>query len=114
MTCSALRSRPRRRLLRRRWQLLLATQVAGRLTSTTGVEIGVRDVFDAATAADLARTIETRGARPVGSSELRASTTPLDAGPLSPAQRRLWFQHLLDPASDVYKPGLHAALRVTW
>ncbi|NKR85671.1 hypothetical protein GS497_26095, partial [Rhodococcus hoagii] len=25
---------------------LLATQVAGRLTSTTGVEIGVRDVFD--------------------------------------------------------------------
>ncbi|NKR85662.1 hypothetical protein GS497_26045, partial [Rhodococcus hoagii] len=39
---------------------LLATQVAGRLTSTTGVEIGVRDVFDAATAADLARTIETR------------------------------------------------------
>ncbi|NKR85707.1 hypothetical protein GS497_26490, partial [Rhodococcus hoagii] len=26
---------------------LLATQVAGRLTSTTGVEIGVRDVFDA-------------------------------------------------------------------
>ncbi|MBM4575592.1 hypothetical protein GS415_04165 [Rhodococcus hoagii] len=41
-------------------------------------------------------------ARPVGSSELRASTTPLDAGPLSPAQRRLWFQHLLDPASDVY------------
>ncbi|NKS03385.1 amino acid adenylation domain-containing protein [Rhodococcus hoagii] len=81
---------------------LLATQVAGRLTSTTGVEIGVRDVFDAATAADLARAIETRVARPVGSSELRASTTPLDAGPLSPAQRRLWFQHLLDPASDVY------------
>ncbi|NKR85663.1 hypothetical protein GS497_26050 [Rhodococcus hoagii] len=38
----------------------------------------------------------------MGSSELRASTTPLDAGPLSPAQRRLWFQHLLDPASDVY------------
>ncbi|NKS69115.1 hypothetical protein GS584_08480 [Rhodococcus hoagii] len=53
-------------------------------------------------------------ARPVGSSELRASTTPLDAGPLSPAQRRLWFQHLLDPASDVYTWPSRCASRVTW
>ncbi|MFM1726530.1 amino acid adenylation domain-containing protein [Rhodococcus sp. PAM 2766] len=81
---------------------LLATQVAGRLTSTTGVEIGVRDVFEAATAADLARTLEDRVGRPRRRPELLTSTTSIDSGQLSPGQRRLWFQHLLDPGSDVY------------
>ncbi|MFC9517869.1 amino acid adenylation domain-containing protein [Nocardiaceae bacterium NPDC056970] len=81
---------------------LLATQVAGRLTATTGVEIGVRDVFDAATAADLATAIEERVGRPRRLLELQPTTAPFDSGPLSPGQRRLWFQHLLDPGSDVY------------
>ncbi|NKU63852.1 hypothetical protein GS891_12065 [Rhodococcus hoagii] len=93
---------------------LLATQVAGRLTSTTGVEIGVRDVFDAATAADLARTIETRVARPVGSSELRASTTPLDAGPLSPAQRGCGSSISSIPRPTCTTWPSRCASRVTW
>lgn len=81
---------------------LLATQVAGRLSATTGVEIGVRDVFDAACAAELAEMVEERAGRPRRHPELVPAVPALDSGPLSPAQRRLWFQYLLDPGSDEY------------
>ncbi|NKR85692.1 hypothetical protein GS497_26400 [Rhodococcus hoagii] len=68
----------------------LATQVAGRLTSTTGVEIGVRDVFDAATAADLARTIETRVHGLWAAPNCARAHAARRRSALSPAQRRLW------------------------
>jgi len=103
---------------------LQATRLAGRLAAITGAEIGVRDVFEAAGVADLARIAEERlGAGPHRSGP-RATTPARVEGPLSPAQRRMWFLQNLAPESGAYnlpfvlrirgdlaRPALRQALR---
>ncbi|QBJ95977.1 non-ribosomal peptide synthetase [Rhodococcus sp. ABRD24] len=82
---------------------LLATQLAGRISALTDASIGVRDVFEAATVSDLARVVEERIGGPRLRSRLTASEGPApERGPLSPAQRRLWFLHRFDPESTAH------------
>src|SRR5262249_39378058 len=94
---------------------LLATQVISRLRKISGVELGVRSVFDAPTAEGLSRKIEE--AMRAGE---KAQAPPLiriereGAGgrraPMSFAQRRLWFIDQLNPGSAAY--NLLGALRL--
>ncbi|MFF0505035.1 amino acid adenylation domain-containing protein [Streptomyces fimicarius] len=66
---------------------LLATRLASRIRSALDVTLSVRDVFEAATVAALARRVQHAGRAP---EPLRPRPRPA-ALPLSPAQRRLWF-----------------------
>ncbi|MFE2978608.1 amino acid adenylation domain-containing protein [Streptomyces sp. NPDC059258] len=66
---------------------LLATRLASRIRSALDVTLSVRDVFEAATVAALARRVHHAGRAP---EPLRPRPRPTTL-PLSPAQRRLWF-----------------------
>ncbi|WP_044475791.1 non-ribosomal peptide synthetase [Rhodococcus aetherivorans] len=80
---------------------LLATRLAGRLADIADVDVTVRDVFDAATVADLAALLAARA----GTGRRRAPLVAADddtPAPLSPAQQRLWFVNRLDPGSGSY------------
>ncbi|HYG64235.1 MAG TPA: amino acid adenylation domain-containing protein, partial [Thermoanaerobaculia bacterium] len=90
---------------------LLATRVMSRLRDSFGVEMPLRDLFEAPRLADLAARIE--AARRSGS---LASAPPLVPVPrvgtlsLSFAQQRLWFIDQLEPGSPLY--NMPVALRV--
>ncbi|WP_435598917.1 amino acid adenylation domain-containing protein [Streptomyces anulatus] len=66
---------------------LLATRLASRIRAALDASLSVRDVFEAATVAALARRVQHAGRAP---EPLRPRPRPADL-PLSPAQRRLWF-----------------------
>ncbi|MEV7315227.1 amino acid adenylation domain-containing protein [Streptomyces microflavus] len=89
---------------------LLATRLIGRIRSAFGVELPVRALFEATTPAALAERLD--GAAQ-GRPALRRARRP-DRPPLSPAQRRLWFLHQLDPDTAAYHIAftvrLHGAL----
>ena len=91
---------------------LLATQVASRVRTVLGVELPVRMVFEAPTAAALAGWIERSapgGERPQEPAIARvARDEPLV---LSFAQQRLWFLDLLEPGSPLY--NIAAAVELT-
>ncbi|MDH6280518.1 non-ribosomal peptide synthetase [Prescottella agglutinans] len=78
---------------------LLATQLAGRLRAVSGVPIDVRDVFENPSVYELARLLERRAGAPAPVVVPAASIPASTRGPLSPAQRRLWFLQRLDPDS---------------
>ncbi|MEF3112286.1 amino acid adenylation domain-containing protein [Streptomyces chrestomyceticus] len=83
---------------------LLATRVVTRLRDTLGVELPLRDVFDAPTIEGLAERVE----------QHRAARDGTSAGPIEPvardprgtelsfAQRRLWFLEQLQPGNPAY------------
>jgi non-ribosomal peptide synthetase component F len=89
---------------------LLATRVTARLHGAFGVEVPLRDLFEAPVLADLAVRIETRlaaDARPFA-----PPLVPVDREgplPLSFAQQRLWFLDQLEPGSPLY--NVSGALR---
>ncbi|HJX28444.1 MAG TPA: condensation domain-containing protein, partial [Thermoanaerobaculia bacterium] len=90
---------------------LLATRVMSRLRGAFGIEMPLRDLFEAPVLADLAaraesalRASEGRPARPLAPVPRKG---PL---PLSFAQQRLWFIHQLEPGSPLY--NLPVVLRV--
>jgi amino acid adenylation domain-containing protein len=82
---------------------LTATQIVSRLRETFGVELAVRELFEAPTVADLAggigeRLVERPG-REVPPLERVSRQAQL---PMSFAQQRLWFIDQLQPGSPAY------------
>ncbi|MEV5649251.1 amino acid adenylation domain-containing protein [Nocardia sp. NPDC052254] len=80
---------------------LAATQLASRLSESTGVMIGVGDVFEYPTVAALARRIDD-GSEGAALVELTRRDPHQGRIPLAPAQRRLWIANQLDPDSPAY------------
>ncbi|MCY1015594.1 non-ribosomal peptide synthase/polyketide synthase [Pyxidicoccus sp. MSG2] len=82
---------------------LLATQLISRIRSTFEVELPLRALFEAPTAAALAARIES--ARQSTSGPRAPAIVPVprtDALPLSFAQQRLWFTDQLEPGNASY------------
>ena len=80
---------------------LAATQLASRLSESTGAVIGVRDVFEHPTVAALARRIDD-GSEGAARVDLTRRDPRQGRIPLAPAQRRLWIANQLDPDSPAY------------
>ncbi len=93
---------------------LLALRVASRLRETFGVEIPLRQLFEAPVLADLAAAVEAAmaQARQGGAVALPPLVAAPHGGdlPLSFAQQRLWFLDRLQPDSPFY--NLPAALHL--
>jgi len=90
---------------------LLAVQVISRVRETFGVEIQVRELFEAPTIAGVAKNIE-RESRVEREAALPLRPAPRDELlPLSFAQQRLWFVHEMDPLSPAY--NIPVAVRMT-
>jgi amino acid adenylation domain-containing protein len=90
---------------------LLATRVTSRLPAAFGVELPLRDLFEAPTLAGLAARVE--AALRAGAGLAAPPLVPVPRGgrlPLSFAQQRLWFIDQLEPDSPLYNMPL--ALRV--
>ncbi|HEV7648871.1 MAG TPA: amino acid adenylation domain-containing protein [Actinophytocola sp.] len=87
---------------------LLATRLIGRARTALDVDLAIRDLFEAPTAAELAARVDAAGAatRP----QLVPMTRP-DEIPLSPAQQRLWVIQQLEGRSAAYNFPLVFRLR---
>lgn len=83
---------------------LIAIQTISRVRRELGVELGVRDLFEARTVARLAALVERRqGQVPAAGSELRLERAPdRDAHELVSYQLPHWYMHELDPDSPFY------------
>ncbi|WP_082393004.1 amino acid adenylation domain-containing protein [Nocardia arizonensis] len=77
---------------------LLATRLVARLTAATGVELQVRSVFTAPTAAELAALLDSTAPVTTDRPALVRRERP-ERIPLSAAQRRLWFLHRFNDVS---------------
>ncbi|NPC86462.1 amino acid adenylation domain-containing protein, partial [Pyxidicoccus fallax] len=83
---------------------LLATQVVSRIRSAFGIELPLRDLFEAPTVAALAEKVEhaVRAGSEMLAPPLRPREDRQAALPLSFAQQRLWFLDRLEPGSAFY------------
>ncbi|HSF42722.1 MAG TPA: non-ribosomal peptide synthase/polyketide synthase [Thermoanaerobaculia bacterium] len=86
---------------------LLATRAVSRLRAALGVEVPLRALFEAPTAAALARRIGAAG--PAEGEPIRPRQRE-GVLPLSFGQQRLWFLDRLEPGSSVY--NMPATLRL--
>ncbi|PTR22847.1 non-ribosomal peptide synthase protein (TIGR01720 family)/amino acid adenylation domain-containing protein [Rhodococcus sp. OK519] len=88
---------------------LVATRLLARINAEFGVQLGVRELFDAPTVRGLASVVDAAsadGVRPALESMPRPARIPL-----SPAQSRMWFLNRFDPGSGAYNVAV--ALRLT-
>ncbi len=86
---------------------LSAVKLTARICAAYGVDLTVRDVFEARTAARLAAAV-------AGASRARPPLTARDRPgllPLSPAQRRLWLLHQFEGLHSAYNVPLARRLR---
>nr|QEO74530.1 condensation domain-containing protein [uncultured bacterium] len=91
---------------------LLATRVMVRVRSVFGVEIPLRDLFEAPTLAGFAERIE--AARQAGAGSQAPPLGPVERPerlPLSFAQERLWFLDRLQPNSPFYNLPMAVEVR---
>ncbi|WP_460724072.1 amino acid adenylation domain-containing protein, partial [Nocardia heshunensis] len=80
---------------------LVATQVVSRVSAAFGVQLGVRALFEAPTAAGLAARAESASALDTSRPQLVVRPRPQHV-PLSPAQQRMWFLNQFDPTLPAY------------
>jgi amino acid adenylation domain-containing protein len=86
---------------------LSAARLVARIRKSLGVELSVRDIFEAPSVTELADRVNAqRPTRPA----LEAGHRPTPV-PLSPAQRRLWLIHNIDRSSAAYHFPLIIRLR---
>ncbi|WYY18777.1 amino acid adenylation domain-containing protein [Gordonia malaquae] len=78
---------------------LSATRVAGRVGEALGVDVSVREVFEAPSARDLAAAVADRAA---ALAPVTAIVDRPDRIPLSFAQSRIWFISQLEPEAPTY------------
>ncbi|AXK32685.1 non-ribosomal peptide synthetase [Streptomyces armeniacus] len=86
---------------------LLATRLAGRIRTTLGAEVALRQLFEHPTVASLAAELDENAVR--GRAALTAKERP-EVLPLSFAQQRLWFIHRFEGPGSTYNIPL--ALRL--
>ncbi|MET0395640.1 MAG: amino acid adenylation domain-containing protein, partial [Longimicrobiaceae bacterium] len=91
---------------------LLATRAAAQARAAFGVDVPLRAIFEAPTAAELAEAVD--GLLREGAGMAAPPIVPVPRGdaplPLSFAQQRLWFLDRLDPGGSAY--NIPAALRI--
>jgi amino acid adenylation domain-containing protein len=92
---------------------LLAARLAARLRSACGIELPLRDLFEASTLAELADRVEVALQRGAGLSPSAPIPRAAGAGPypLSFSQERIWFLEQLDPGKGVYNMPATVQLR---
>jgi len=91
---------------------LIVTQLASRVREAFGVELSLRDVFEAPTLAELARAVEeAMRARREMPAEAILPADRTGELPLSFAQQRLWFIDQLEQKNPFY--NIPTALRLT-
>lgn len=91
---------------------ILATQVMARLRSSFGIEVPLRDLFEAPTVAEVSERIEAALRGRIGLQVPTIVKLPnRDRIPLSFAQQRLWFLDQLEPGSSVYNMSVAVQLQ---
>ena len=97
---------------------LLATQVVSRIRRICGVELPLRELFEAPVLADLARRVEALTTSGASAQEAATASAPPPLQPaprtatlpLSFSQERLWFFDQLEPQSALY--NIHTGARL--
>jgi amino acid adenylation domain-containing protein len=91
---------------------LLATQLVSRVREVLGVEVPLRDLFEAPTVAGFTRRVEAALRERAGAGVPPLVPVPRDGElPLSFAQERLWFIDQLQPGNAVY--NMPSAVRLS-
>ncbi len=91
---------------------LLATQVVSRIRELLGLEVPLRSLFEAPTAATMAQVVERQHRSGIGLEAPAILPVSRDRQlPLSFAQQRLWFIQQLEPDSVAYNTPLSVKLR---